>query len=163
MKKLFISLSVSLCFVSLAKANVIAVVGPTVSAKPYLSLLAPAKGSRQFLKADDTLETPLLSVHTKTLTPGHVKTRHVDLPLLAKPIYIIGDDALSEKWLATYAHRLKALHASGYLVNVSNKAAYAVLVQQSGLHPTPINGAALQKRFGLRHYPVLISQHEIEQ
>jgi hypothetical protein len=35
--------------------------------------------------------------------------------------------------------------------------------KEFGVNPIPINGKEIAEHFGIKHYPVLISQHLIEQ
>ena len=100
---------------------------------------------------------------SKDLTIGPVKTRKIKAKSLIHPFFIVGTDKESMKWLRDYAPRLKALHAVGIVVNVKDNKSYEKLAKTYGLHLLPISGDALAKKFGIQHYPVLISQHLIEQ
>ena len=103
------------------------------------------------------------TVHTAQLSSGVVQVKSLKMKDIMQPIYIIGDDSLSKQWLDRYARRLKAIHALGFIVNVNSNDAYFSITKKYGIKPLPVNGAAFAKRFGIQHYPVLISQYGIEQ
>lgn len=105
---------------------------------------------------DDVTYSPLLS-------EGRVTTRSINVPSLSHPIFIVGTDKHSLSWLKRYHRKLIALHAIGVVVNVKSNVAYQHLIGITHLHLLPINADALAKRFGIHHYPVLISSHLIEQ
>ena len=138
---------------------VMAVLGRSIP----LSAFTPSVKSKQLHSAktnqytfDDVTYSPLLS-------EGRVVTRSINVPSLSQPIFIVGTDKHSLSWLKRYQRKLNALHATGIVVNVESNAAYQHLVALTHMHLLPINADALAKRFGLHHYPVLISHHLIEQ
>jgi integrating conjugative element protein (TIGR03765 family) len=108
-------------------------------------------------------ENALLPVVSRTLSPGRVVTRPLHAPGLT-PIFLIGDDAQSCAWLRTHAERLRALHATGLVVNVASPEALASLrALAPGLTLAPASGDDLAQRLKLHHYPVLITATAIEQ
>ena len=127
-----------------------------------LSQLTP--GEIQFMIPEPSVSTlSLYPVYSKQLTPGKVKTRCIHV-LLNHPIFLIGCDEQSKAWLARYATQLKKLHAQGFVVNVTNETAMDDLYQiapQLFLYPLPAD--ELANWLPLKHYPVLISNHLIEQ
>ena len=101
--------------------------------------------------------------YSHLLSEGKVATRSINVPTLSQSIFIVGTDKHSLNWLKRYHRKLTALHAIGVVVNVKSNAAYQHLVTTTHLHLLPINADALAKRFGIHHYPVLISHQLIEQ
>lgn len=111
--------------------------------------------------------TPALSFasmsRTTAMTPGVVKKQQVDIKGLHQAIFIVGTDQRSLIWLEKYRDSLIRLRAIGFVVNVPDQSAYDHVVRETGLHLLPINANAIAKRFHLKHYPVLVTEHVIEQ
>ncbi len=105
-----------------------------------------------------------LPVRSHALTPGPVQVRVIDRPGLDRPVFIIGYDALSLNWLRHNLEQLKRHRATGIVVNVENPGQLHQLRQTAdGLEINPVPGDFIAKQLDLTHYPVLISQHRIEQ
>lgn len=103
----------------------------------------------------------MLPVVTPEMSPGKV------VPKTAKtstttPLFIVGDDALSHRWLKQRASYLASIHAIGMVVNVKTPSGLARM-KQYGLTVYPVPGHDFANAFGLRHYPVLIEGQQIKQ
>ncbi len=153
----------SLFFViSSAFPQVIATLGQTQPLSSFLKGIEFGNNTMSVNnKTNILLENPTLK--TVGLIPGVVEKQATQNPLLSQPIYLVGDDPLSQKWLKEYSEQLKKLHAVGFIVNTDNSSSLAELEQQFAITFIPIEGSAFKERFGLTHYPVLISQQVIEQ
>lgn len=105
-----------------------------------------------------------LPIVSKRLTPGQVKTRSVRYDYLVSPICIIGSDAQSLRWIATYHSILSDNNVLCWLVSAPNiKSVQTVIDTLDGIAMSPADGDAISEFFGLSHYPVLITQRLIEQ
>lgn len=105
----------------------------------------------------------MLPIVTPELTPGTVEPRPLNLPGM-QPVFLIGDDPLSRRWLSERQHSLRQLQAVGYVVNISDAAALDELKALAGeVTLLPVSGSDLAKRLALKHYPTLISAEGIEQ
>lgn len=105
----------------------------------------------------------LLPIRSPGLTPGLVPRRNMQRPF-ARPLFLVGSDPLSRKWLATHRDRLAEMSAVGMLVEartVEDLRAIAALA--GGLPILPASGADVAKALGLAHYPVLITRDHWEQ
>lgn len=105
----------------------------------------------------------LYPVRSDLLSAGkvHFRKNKLTLPL---PIALIGDDAMSESWLAYYYQRLLQLHVKVYVVNVQNENDMLKLQKKfPDLQLVPVRADIIAKQLELKHYPVLISSHYIEQ
>jgi len=102
-------------------------------------------------------------IESTKITSGTVKSRKASFPGLPKPIFIVGDDAVSLQWLDKYAEHLKKIDAVGFIVQLKDYEAYKVITDKYKLQLLPTNGDAFVKRFQIQHYPVLISSNLIEQ
>ena len=105
----------------------------------------------------------LLPVRSPGLGPGPVKTR-TQPRSLSRPIFLVGSDPLSIRWLARHRERLQAMQAVGLLVQaqtVDDLQAIAELAR--GLSIMPASGSDLARVLGLVHYPVLVTSRGIEQ
>jgi integrating conjugative element protein (TIGR03765 family) len=108
-------------------------------------------------------EAALLPVVTPELTPGDVLARPLQLPGLGA-LFIVGDDDASRVWLQANAGGLKARHAVGLVVSVSDLAALRQLRELApGVPMAPASGSELARRLQLSHYPVLITDTGLSQ
>ena len=104
-----------------------------------------------------------LPVTTPELTPGKVESRTLSLSGM-RPMFLIGDDDLSRRWLSLRRDTLVQLNAVGLVVNVASEAALNDLKKHAdGLELVPVSGSDLAKRLGLTHYPVLLTEKGLEQ
>ena len=75
---------------------------------------------------------------------------------LARPVFALGSDAASLRWLAANAEELRASGARGFVVSApsagSLRRARAVAARL-GLSLDPMSGAALADAYGARSYP----------
>lgn len=121
-------------------------------------------------KTDLTAED-LLPIVTPEMRPGPVQARAINLPkgvplnaAGARPLFLIGADSLSRRWLAQHRARLKEIGAVGMLVQASTaQELQAVARIGEGLRIMPAPGTELARLYGLKHYPVLIWRGRIEQ
>ncbi|MEQ4903619.1 integrating conjugative element protein [Enterobacter hormaechei] len=105
----------------------------------------------------------ILPVSTSELTPGMVESRRLQLPGM-RATFIVGDDALSRRWLHLKRDHLLQLNAIGLVTNVSHKAALDDLQQHAeGLELLPVSVSDLAQRLQLTHYPLLITEKGLEQ
>ena len=101
---------------------------------------------------------PVFPVRTPELSPSRQSARVLNLPGI-QPVFIIGDDELSRRWLVSRRDRLMQDNATGYVVNVTTEAALQELqALAGGLTLLPVSGSDLAVRLKFSHYPVLISE-----
>nr|WP_159465761.1 integrating conjugative element protein [Scandinavium goeteborgense] len=102
-------------------------------------------------------EAAMLPVSTPELTPGRVTARPLKLPGIGS-LFLIGDDALSRRWLIDNRDRLQKMSAAGMIVNVQSQQGVASLRELvPGITLAPASGSSLARRLQLSHYPVLIT------
>ncbi|BFI65237.1 integrating conjugative element protein [Yersinia pseudotuberculosis] len=105
----------------------------------------------------------MLPINTPELTPGKVDAMTLNLVGIS-PIFIIGDDESSRRWLALRLNTLVQLNAVGLVVNITREEAFNDLKEHAeGLTLLPVSGSDLAKRLGLSHYPVLLTEKGVEQ
>ncbi|WP_394230506.1 integrating conjugative element protein [Shewanella colwelliana] len=107
----------------------------------------------------------MLPVITPQLTPGKIKfttTNKVTTAQLPRPLFIVGDDALSHKWLTHYEQKLKSLNAIGIIVNVKTVQGLNRFKQYS-LQMYPVQAHDFANTFSIKHYPVLINDGKLSQ
>lgn len=105
----------------------------------------------------------LLPIISEGLTPGPVKGRVHGRPF-ARPFFLIGADGYSRRWLQAHRDRLKALGAVGMLVQAETVADLRTIAGLAkGLPILPGSATDIAQALGVRHYPVLITQHGLEQ
>lgn len=106
----------------------------------------------------------MLPVASPGLTPGLIEPRPVKLLGLATPLFLVGDDQASLRWIQQHQASLKRIGAIGWVVNVADEAGLRRLREAAGgLAVLPIRGDDLASRIPLQHYPVLITATSIEQ
>ncbi|HHR3898212.1 TPA: integrating conjugative element protein [Salmonella enterica] len=99
----------------------------------------------------------MLPVTTPEMRAGKVASRALTLAGMT-PVFLVGDDALSRQWLILRRDELKRLHATGLVVNVSDKAALSELQQMiPGVTLLPASASEIARRLQLSYYPVLIT------
>ncbi|WP_412461726.1 integrating conjugative element protein [Pseudomonas sp. SC11] len=102
-------------------------------------------------------------VLTPELSPGAVQGRVINAVGL-QPMFIIGDDPMSQAWLKQKLPVLKGLQAVGLAVNVSNAARLQEIRRWApGLQVMPVPASDIAGRLGLQHYPVLITATTLQQ
>lgn len=104
-----------------------------------------------------------LPIRSPGLTPGRVKTRSHERPF-TRPLFLIGSDPRSWRWLKRNQARLKAIGAVGMLVQAETVGDLELIIELAiGLSILPASATDIAKALGISHYPVLISAHAIEQ
>ncbi|EBD6544533.1 integrating conjugative element protein [Salmonella enterica] len=105
----------------------------------------------------------MLPVSTPEMVPGRVENRRSELTGMA-PVFLVGDDALSRRWLEQRRGDLQRLHATGLVVNVTDGTALRDLQALApGLTLLPASASDIARRLGLTHYPVLITADGLSQ
>lgn len=105
----------------------------------------------------------VMPVSTPALTPGKVEARALTLPGM-RPMFLIGDDDLSRRWLSLRRDVLGQLNAVGLVVNVASEGALNDLKKHAdGLELLPVSGSDLATRLRLSHYPALLTEKGLEQ
>ena len=80
------------------------------------------------------------------------------------PVFIIGDDPFSLRWMSEHLEILKSLNALGLVVNVESVERMEVLQQRAdGLLLLPVICDNFVQALQLNAYPVLITEMEISQ
>jgi len=104
----------------------------------------------------------MLPVTTPALKPGKVVTQPLpDEVMLTQPLFIVGDDAFSHRWLEAKQDYLRRINAQGIVVNSSKQG--GLRLSRYALPLYPVQGRDFAKAFGLTHYPVLIEHRTIKQ
>lgn len=149
--------------------------GKTKSLEPFFESLrgaAPPPDTRRLPSGKTGLTVEdLLPVTTPEMSPGVVSARVLDLPgarqqnaIGSRPLFLIGADSLSQRWLAQHRAQLKGLDAIGMLVQAETAEDLRTIARiADGLHIMPASGTEIARVYGLKHYPVLIWRGHIEQ
>ena len=107
----------------------------------------------------------ILPVVSPSLSVGIIEKKKVNFKqVVALPLCVIGSDATSIQWLSQYRNQLKKLRAMCYLVQADNTDDLKRVAEVGkDIFIFPTSGKFLTETFGIKHYPVLISQSWIEQ
>jgi integrating conjugative element protein (TIGR03765 family) len=152
-----------------AELTVIYDSGDTQPLAPYLQVFEPV--DRVPPQSPVATPPPLgaadpeawLPIQSTGLTPGIVQPRAIHRPF-SRPFFLIGADALSRQWLVEHRDRLKSMGAVGMLVQADTLQDLRRVAQLAGgLAVLPASATDIAKALGIRHYPVLMSSHGIEQ
>lgn len=115
------------------------------------------------VRIDPYSEADMLPVKSEHLSPGKVENRVSNVPGLV-PLFLLGDDEFSRRWLSARADLLREINAVGLVVNVQHITALTALREiGTGLEMVPASADELALRMGVKHYPVLITATGIEQ
>lgn len=156
---------------NVALAGELTVIFDNGQARPIAELLGPLhKASRTEEKG--MLPEPnlgaadleqLLPIQSPGLAPGKVVAREFDRPF-ARPFFLVGSDTASQAWLLRHRTHLRAIGASGMLVEaatVDDLERMAAIA--NGLPMTPASGTDIAQALGIGHYPMAISEGRIWQ
>ena len=113
----------------------------------------------------------LLPIHSPELTPGVVSVGTATQKALsrlalgnARPFFLVGSDALSQRWLGSRKTELLRLRAFGMLFQAETEADVRRIAELGqGLSITLGSATDIAKALGITHYPVLISSQGLEQ
>jgi integrating conjugative element protein (TIGR03765 family) len=110
-------------------------------------------------------EKPIYPITTTKLT-----AKRMDQPLegyfprLIFPVCIVGDDELSLTWLERNREHLGQSGAHCFVVSARSAQSAAPLIELlQGIPSYPANGDAIADYFGIKHYPVLITDRYASQ
>lgn len=104
----------------------------------------------------------MLPVSTPELKVGKVQTQALPKDVvLSQPLFIVGDDPFSHRWLEAKQDYLHRINAQGIVVNSSKQG--WLRLSRYALPLYPVQGGDFAKAFGLTHYPVLIEHRTIKQ
>ncbi len=140
--------------------------GDTVPIARYVNLAPHTAAPLAGVTVPDTpmTDSDLLPIRTPELTLGRISTRTVDFPELTAPVCVIGSDDRSLAWLVIHHARLQQLATRCVLVQAESVADLNRVARFSaGIPVLPAVGAELAQKYGLTHYPVLLSKKWIEQ
>lgn len=143
--------------------------GETRPLAPFLSVFGESPSPAPYHPPDPGVAdiARLLPIRSPGLTPGRVAPRPLSLPqggTLTQPMFLIGSDPGSLQWLVDHHERLRTLNAVGMLVQADTvRDLEAVAELADGLPILPAPAGDIARALGIRHVPVLISRHGIEQ
>ena len=108
--------------------------------------------SEESLKLQETLDArlPISSL----AQPGKVENKSLDQVNFTSPIFIIGDDPLSHRWLKEHAKELEAKQALGFVANITDSKHLDALQQLTKAPLLPANVDDLMTIFDEAHYPL---------
>jgi integrating conjugative element protein (TIGR03765 family) len=138
------------------------------SAQPYYQAIRPLSPTKTGASSPSRPspkrgEAAMLPVRSLKLSPGNPPRRALQTQGWSRPVFLVGDDETSHRWLKANGARLKAMGAVGLVVQVETAKALARLrARIPGVPLSPVSGDDLAERLGISHYPVLISATGIE-
>jgi len=123
------------------------------------------KQSRQsVLLNKQKLSAYVLPITTPSLSPGVVTASPKALRYLQQPLFLVGSDSRSKKWLIERRKQLMELGAVGLLIQAKDKKDIeAMLILAQGLRLAPASAEGFAAGLGLTHYPILLSNQGWEQ
>jgi len=109
------------------------------------------------------LSSPIGVPVTSKATVGKVAHQKIDRALFHNPVFVIGADQLSQKWLVHHQQKLRDAQAIGFITNVDNFDIIIKLQEQTQLPLLPVNVDPLTRLFNISHYPFAITEGELWQ
>ena len=139
--------------------------GPTQPLAPLLDVFgdrgAPSDQPASMQRAGDP--AALLPIRSPGLSPGVLQTRVISAPV-ARPVFLVGADARSLRWLTDHHQQLVDIGAVGMLVQADTvDDLAAVSAAADGLSILPASASDIAAALQISVYPVLISRDRIEQ
>jgi len=144
--------------------------GATISAAPYLRHIERAEAKRDdaindaqaLLNAANIDPQPVsleafFPFRSELLKPAMPSQRQIDQ--LISPLFVIGMDAASLRWLEDSFEQLKAMGAQGLVVQAESFSDFDALQRRAlarGIMIDVAPGDALAEGFGIHSYPVLL-------
>ena len=126
---------------------------PTVNSKLEIPKAPDVKSSE--------IAYPVITPEMKVGPIGKDEAKNINTSYLTFPIFIIGYDRVSAKWLQNNLDFLESKKAVGLVVNIQDSSQMKKLRELSRnklvLQPTP--GGDLSNAIGLKHYPAYIDQN----
>jgi len=105
-----------------------------------------------------------LPITTPSLSPGVVTASPKALRYLQPPLFLVGSDARSKKWLIEKREQLIQLGAVGLLIQAKDKKDVETMLELAqGLSLVPASAEGFAAELGLTHYPILLSNQGWEQ
>lgn len=147
----------------------------SISLDEYFRVFHSVQENERFTDADEVEKiTPVppipdtthgfFPLFTEGLTVGTVPKTARYSPNLSAPIFVVGSDAVSLRWLQKNLPVLKQNHAVGWVVEAPSVEAFAqIRAVAEDVLLFPVDGSILLTHFQLTHYPALISERVIEQ
>ncbi len=118
------------------------------------------RGNKKLINSMYPVRTPSMSVGQVGREEG---TEIPPMSMVTQPMFIIGDDPVSQRWLADNREFLHSKKAIGLVVNVENKAQMDQLSQIAGkgIRMQPTAGEDFAKHLGIQHYPFYMDKDGI--
>lgn len=161
MKTIVGFLAIALMSLPVTALNVIYDSGNTLPLSNYVNRQTKPKTQPP---VSETANFSVLPVRTPSMQPGRIEPLKNTFPYLQLPLFIVGSDDLSKRWLQENRAQLKAIHAVGMLVQVETEQELNdIKAIADGLWISPASGESIAVSLDLHHYPVLISKIGIEQ
>ena len=163
MKTLLPALLILLSFQTPATLTVVADLGGESTDALYEAIQSEPETVATSSAPKSFSENDVLPVVSHQLHPGALDARPLSLPGFT-PLFLMGNDALSKKWLTEHQATLLSLKATGLVVNVDSGEQLNALRQLAGeLTLLPVSGDDLAQRLQLATYPVLITETGLSQ
>lgn len=164
--------------ICLLLASVVASVPPAWCAISVIDELGPTQPLAPLLDVFGEREVPavppasaprigdpatLLPIRSPGLAPGVLQSRAISLPL-TRPVFLIGADAESLRWVTDHHQKLIDIGAIGMLVQADTlEDLAAVAAAADGLSILPASASDIAAALKISVYPVLISRDRVEQ
>ena len=112
--------------------------------------------TEESLKLQESLDSRLPV--TSNNTTGFVSRHTVAFEGFSSPIFIIGDDAVSKRWLNDHAKKLREIRALGFITNIKDPATLQELQHAHDLPLLPANVDDLMVLLDAKHYPLIMNK-----
>ena len=109
------------------------------------------------------LSSPIGIPAKSKATRGKVSRKQLNSEVLNMPIFVIGADNESIKWLDEHQQQLKTMQAIGFITNVDNFESLVVLQEKFNLPLLPVNVDPLLNYIDEQHYPLIIAEGSVWQ
>ena len=166
MRKLILVTSLCLCNMAFAgKLIEVSKVGPTIPvSSQYMENKPPEKTKRRDIPTFKQMLVNKLPVTSNKMKPGYFEAVSHKYRTIFTPIFIIGSDAYSKRWIVDRKNELLKFGAHGVLVQAATEADLKSIAELvAPLKLSISQGDELADIYGITRYPVLIHNGGIEQ
>jgi integrating conjugative element protein (TIGR03765 family) len=134
--------------------EVIASESPVIDARTYLKDHTHDEVNIIALNQSEEFPLPVRSL----IRAGTLKAHRVTNNVISQPLFVVGDDALSRRWLKKQAKKLQALHAVGFVTNISTSKALHELNQLANVPLQAVDVDELAHLLKVTHYPFVLEE-----
>ncbi|MBA2711541.1 MAG: integrating conjugative element protein [Tatlockia sp.] len=121
----------------------------------------PEAITTESLKLEEKLDARLPAI--SRVTQGRVTARQIEFAEFSYPLFIVGGDDFSYRWLKEHAEQLEKIKAMGFVTNIKDENRLHALQQLTKMPLLPANVDDLMTLLKENHYPLIFYKDRLWQ